>query len=161
MDPPSSRAGSVDLTQVPPSQYCRTSCWNGYNSYWAFCCQGKHIFRWICINTHFLGGWNVSRCLLCWGVSFPSPAFMVKSGSTDAVSSCQVVSVLWNLFKIKPVVSYLLSWNRSALLFLIVTVFKGRKILLPLQKERETPPGFQGALWFFCPFFPCAYVFDL
>lgn len=41
--------------------------------------------------------------------TFPSPAFMVKSGSMDAVSSCHVVSVLWNLFKIKPVVSYLLS----------------------------------------------------
>ena len=47
-----------------------TSCWNCCHDFWAFCCRGKHIFRWRCINTHFLEGWNVSRCLLCWGVCF-------------------------------------------------------------------------------------------
>ena len=40
---------------------------------------------------------------------------------------CPGVSVFWNLLKIKPVVSYLLSQNRIAFLFLIVTVFKSRE----------------------------------
>lgn len=43
-------------------------------------------------------------------------------------------------------------WNRIALLFSIVTVFKGRKRKLPLQKERETQPGFWGVIWFFSIF---------
>ena len=41
--------------------------------------------------------------------AFPAPTVLVKSGSVDAVPSRQAVSVLWNLFKIKSVVSYLLS----------------------------------------------------
>lgn len=77
--------------------------------------------------------------------AFPAPTFLVKSGSVDAVPSGQV-SVLWSLFKIKPVVSYLLSRNRIVLLVFIVTISKVRKGKCPLQRGRESPPGFQGAL---------------
>ena len=53
-----------------PTFLLGTSWWNCCHDFWAFCCQGKHIFRWRCKNTHLLGGWNVLRCLLCWGVCF-------------------------------------------------------------------------------------------
>lgn len=78
--------------------------------------------------------------------AFPTLTFLVKPGSVDAVPSCQVLLVLWNLFKIKPVVSYLLSGNRMVLLVFIVTISKVRKRYCPLQRDRETPPGFQGVL---------------
>ena len=76
--------------------------------------------------------------------AFPAPTVLVKSGSVDAVPSRQAVSVLWNLFKIKSVVSYLLSWNRIVLVF-IVTISKVRKGYRSLQRDRETPLGFQGS----------------
>ena len=79
--------------------------------------------------------------------AFPAPTVLVKSGSVDAVPSRQAVSVLWNLFKIKSVVSYLLSWNRIVLVF-IVTISKVRKGYRSLQRDRETPLGFQGSFDF-------------
>lgn len=42
------------------------------------------------------------------GSAFLSPT-LVQSGSMHAVPSYLVVSVLWNLFKVKPVVFYPLS----------------------------------------------------
>ena len=134
-----------------------TSCWNCCHDFWAFCCRGKHIFRWRCITLTFWEAGMYQDVSSAEESAFPAPTVLVKSGYVDAVPSRQAVSVLWNLFKIKSVVSYLLSWNRIVLVF-IVTISKVRKGYRSLQRDRETPLGFQGS---FDLISPCVPAFDL
>lgn len=65
--------------------------------------------------------------------------FFVKSGVIDAVPSCQVVSVLWNLFKMKPVVSYLESLKQNRSPFLNCYCLQGQKKKTS-STEREGDP---------------------
>lgn len=132
-----------------------TSCWNCCHDFWAFCCRGKHIFRWRCITLTFWEAGMYQDVSSAEESAFPAPTVLVKSGSVDAVPSRQAVSVLWNLFKIKSVVSYLLSWNRIVLVF-IVTISKVRKGYRSLQRPGDST-WFPRVLWFNFPLCACIW----
>lgn len=75
----------------------------------SICCQEKHLsdhykstFRWICINSHLLTCWNVLNVS-----SAEQCAFLGKFWLDGCCAQLSTGLFLWNLLKMKSVVSYL------------------------------------------------------
>lgn len=120
----------------------------GANSYRAFCCWEKHVFRWIRLNIPFLGCWNVLWCLFGSGVCC---VIHFLDGLMVWWKLCLALGGLGFLeFNMKSLSSSLQSLNKIPLLSLTVAVCKGGKQYISLQ--RETQSNFQRWICF-CPFF--------